>query len=103
MTVPAPQPSNGRANGKFVKGVSGNPGGSLDGMRKVFSAEVLRIMGADFRAYGAAAVAKVRKNQPAAYLKICALLVPKEFKVEHTSGVKGLSDEQLSQAIEAIQ
>jgi hypothetical protein len=30
-------------------------------------------------------------------MKICALLVPKEFKVEHTAGVKGLSDEELEQ------
>jgi hypothetical protein len=31
------------------------------------------------------------------------LLVPRELKLEHSSGVKGMSDEQLEQAIEAIQ
>jgi hypothetical protein len=35
-------------------------------------------------------------------MKICALLVPKEMKVEHTGGVKTLSDEQLDQAILAL-
>jgi hypothetical protein len=35
-----------------------------------------------------AAFAKVAKNQPAAYMKICASLVPREFKVEHTQGVR---------------
>ena len=38
----------------------------------------------------------------AAYLKICALLVPKEMKLEHTNSVSSLSDEELDQAIAAI-
>src|SRR5262249_52605483 len=41
------------------------------------------------------AIAKVRKYQPAAYMKICALLVPREMKLEHSSGVKAMSDEHL--------
>ena len=36
-------------------------------------------------------------------MKICALLVPREMKVEHTNAVESLSDEQLDQAIEAIE
>jgi hypothetical protein len=47
--------------------------------------------------------AKVRKEQPAACMKICALLVPREHKVEHTNSLSRLSDEQLDQAIEAIE
>jgi hypothetical protein len=35
-------------------------------------------------------------------MKICALLVPKELKLEHSSGVQDLTDEQLDQAIVAI-
>jgi len=35
-------------------------------------------------------------------LKICALLVPKEMKLEHTNSVSSLSDEELDQAIAAI-
>ena len=35
-------------------------------------------------------------------MKICALLVPKEFKVERTGGVKDLTDEELDQAIAAV-
>ena len=45
---------------------------------------------------------KVRKTQPAAYMKICALLVPREMKVEHSGGVKAMSDEELEAAIELI-
>jgi len=35
----------------------------------------------DFRQHGQEAVARVRRTQPAAYLKILALLVPREHKV----------------------
>jgi hypothetical protein len=37
----------------------------------------------------------VRRTQPAAYLKILALLVPREHKVEHSNSLKDLTDEQL--------
>jgi hypothetical protein len=36
------------------------------------------------------------------HMKICALLVPREMKVEHSAAVKAMSDEQLEQGIEAI-
>ena len=59
-------------------------------------------MAKDFQEGGAQAIAKVRKEQPAAYMKICALLVPKEFKFEHTGGVKSMTDEELEQAIAVL-
>ena len=46
---------------------------------------------------------KVRKTQPAAYMKICALLVPREMKVEHAGGVKAMSEDQIVDAIAAIE
>jgi hypothetical protein len=64
-----------------------------------FIAALLR----DFRHGGPAAIAKVRKNQPAAYCKLLTLLCPRDVKVEHSGGVKAMSDEQIEQAIEAIQ
>jgi hypothetical protein len=60
-------------------------------------------LAADFRKGGPEAIAKVRKQQPAAYMKICALLVPREIKVAHSGGVKAMTDEQIEAAIEAIQ
>ena len=71
--------------------------------RARFSSEFISALLRDFRHGGPAAIAKVRKYQPAAYMKICALLVPREMKVEHSGGVKSMSDEQLEQGIEAIQ
>jgi hypothetical protein len=45
----------------------------------------------------------VRQTQPAAYLKILALLVPREHKVEHSNPIKNLTDEQLEAMIEYIE
>jgi hypothetical protein len=57
----------------------------------------------NFRHQGKKAIEKVARNQPAAYLKILALLVPREPQVEHSGGVKAMTDEQIEAAIEAIQ
>jgi len=56
----------------------------------------------DFQQSGPAAIAKVRKYQPAAYMKICALVIPKEMKVEHSDGIKAMTDEQLDAALEVL-
>ena len=52
----------------------------------------------DFRKHGEKAIARVRRDHPAAYLKVLALLIPRDIKVEHRP-VKELSDEQLESAI----
>jgi hypothetical protein len=51
---------------------------------------------------GREAIDKVMKNNPAIFLKLLVLLVPREMKVEHSGGVKAMSDEQLEAGIEAI-
>ena len=91
-----------KPNGQFAKGVSGNLGGNAQRSRHIFNKAFLEALAADFRKGGPEAIAKVRQQQPAAYMKICALLVPREMKVEHSAAVKAMSDEQLEQGIEAI-
>jgi len=81
-----------RINGKFAPGWSGNPGGSLEATRRSFNRDFLLALAADFKKHGAAAIEKVREQQPAAYMKICALLVPREMKLEHSGGVKAMTD-----------
>jgi hypothetical protein len=63
-----------------------------------FIAALLR----DFRHGGPKAIERVRRTQPAAYLKILALLVPREHKVQHSNPIKDLTDEQLEAMIEYI-
>jgi hypothetical protein len=57
----------------------------------------------NFRHEGKKAIEKVARNQPGVYLKILASLVPRETKIEHSGGVKAMSDEEIEQAIEFIQ
>jgi len=75
----------------------------LEATRRSFNRDFLLALAADFKKHGAAAIEKVRKQQPAAYMKICALLVPREMKLEHSGGVKAMTDEQIERAIEAIE
>jgi hypothetical protein len=77
-------------------------GGSLEATRRSFNKDFLLALAADFKKHGAAAIAKVRKYQPAAYMKICALLVPRELQVEHSGGVKAMTDEQLERSLELL-
>src|SRR5262249_60707307 len=83
-------------------GVPGNPAGRTRGSRNRLSEEVICALLRDFRQHGQKAVARVRQTQPAAYLKILALLVPREHKVEHSNLIKDLTDEQLEAMIEYI-
>jgi hypothetical protein len=63
-----------------------------------FIAALLR----DFRQGGPKAIERVRRTQPAAYMKILALLIPREHKVEHTNPMAELSDDQLASMIEHV-
>jgi hypothetical protein len=42
------------------------------------------------------------RNQPAVFLKLLVLLVPREMPVEHTGGVKAMTDEEIERSIELI-
>ena len=45
---------------------------------------------------------RVRRESSATYLKVCAMLVPREMKLEHSGGVKAMTDEQLERSIELL-
>jgi hypothetical protein len=89
----------------FQPGQSGNPSGGRPGSRhrQQLNSEFIAALLRDFRHGGPAAIARVRKNQPAAYCKLLTLLCPRDVKVEHSGGVKAMTDEQLEAGIEAIQ
>jgi ribosomal protein L15 len=80
----------------------GNPAGRKPGSRNRLSEAVICALLRDFSKHGEKAIAKVRRTHPAAYLKICVLLVPRENKVEHSRKVSELSDQQLNAMIEAL-
>jgi hypothetical protein len=51
---------------------------------------------------GQKAIEKVMKTQPAIFLKMLVLLVPRELQVEHSGSVKEMTDQQIEDAIAAI-
>src|SRR5207302_10431000 len=98
----APKVINGRINGRFASGYSGNPGGSPEATRRAFNTRFLLDLAEDWEQHGREVFKRVRREAPAAYLKVCAILVPQEMKVEHSAAIKSMTDEELEQAIAAL-
>src|SRR5215472_16756313 len=86
----------------WQSGQSGNPAGRLRGSRNKLSEEVICALLRDFREHGQKAIAKVRQTQPAVYLKVLALLVPREHKVEYSNSLKNWTDEELEAGIDLV-
>ena len=93
----------GHPHPPFLEIKIGKPPGRPRGSRNALSEAVICAILRDFSKHGEKAVAEVRRKQPAAYLKICAWLVPREHKVEQMNTFEGLSTEQIRAYIAAIQ
>ena len=81
------------------RGSQENPTGRLRGSRNKLSEEVICALLRDFREHGQKAIARVRRDQPGIYLKVLALLIPRQDKLEHTNTIKTMTDEELESAI----
>ena len=81
----------------------GNPGGSPEAARKALNKDTILEMHRAFKLGGRKAIEKVMRNQPAVFLKLLVLLVPREMQVEHPGGVKAMTDERIEAAIEALE
>jgi len=82
---------------------SGNPHGNRHRTRHLLNQEFMQALLLYFRQHGKKAIEKVARNQPGVYLKILALLVPREMKLEHSGGVKAMTEDQIVDAIAAIE
>src|SRR5262245_25363433 len=89
----------------FQPGKSGNPAGGpvASRHRQQLNGEFIAALLRDFRQGGPKAIERVRRMQPASYLKILALLVPREHKIEHGNPASALSDEQLALMIAELE
>src|SRR5215472_5733560 len=82
--------------------VAGNLGGNAQRTRHALNADTIREMHLAFRRGGRKAIEKVMRNQPAVFLKLLVLLVPREMKLEHSGGIKAMTTEQIERSIEII-
>jgi hypothetical protein len=82
--------------------IIGNPDGNRHRTRHLLNQEFMQALLPNFRHQGKQAIEQVARNQPAVYLKILALLVPREHKVEHSISLKDLTDEQLEAMAEYL-
>src|SRR6516164_3879696 len=98
-------PSHGENRGSSPLGSATreNPHGNRHRTRHLLNQEFMQALLLHFRQHGKKAIEKVARNQPAVYVKILALLVPREMQIEQTNRIKQMTDEEIEQAIEAIQ
>jgi hypothetical protein len=65
---------------RFKKGVSGNPGGKAVGTRNGLSASFLKALSKDFEAHGESAIKDCREQDPSAYVRVIAGILPKQIE-----------------------
>lgn len=99
LPLPAPR----KANGTFQKGFSGQPGGDAGRARRALNLDTIREMHLAFQKGGRKAIMKVMTQQPAIFLKLLVLLVPRELEITTSRGAKGMTDEQLEAAVQALE
>jgi hypothetical protein len=92
----------GGVTGKgFMPGCAPGPG-RPPGSRNRLSEDLLSTLAADFEQHGAAVVKQTREQDPVAYLRIVAALVPREDRLEITKiDFNEMTDGELAAAIAA--
>ncbi|MSP84003.1 MAG: hypothetical protein EXQ94_14115 [Alphaproteobacteria bacterium] len=76
MTNPNPSPAT-----RFRPGRSGNPRGRIAGARDRLGRKFITALASDFEQYGGAAIEQLREDDPGAYVRIVASLLPKDLTV----------------------
>ena len=76
----------GSKDTQFKVGQIGGPG-RPKGARNKFSEAVVEAFAAHFEEHGAEAIERVYKEQPAVYLKLAAMFVPKDFNLKNSGDV----------------
>jgi hypothetical protein len=83
---------------RFKPGQSGNPGGKPAGARNKITAAFLNKLAADFEMHGQEAIERCREEDPAAYVKVVAGLLPKEVDL----GINRLEEMSTDDIVAAV-
>jgi hypothetical protein len=81
--------------GRFPKGMSGNPSGRPLNARTKFSKELIEAFAGHFSVHGAAAIQHCFEEQPSTYLSLAMKLIPQEVRVEAARALDEMPDSEL--------
>lgn len=77
-------------------------GGRIKGARNLLQAEVLSDILRHWREGGKAAIDVVYKENPAAYLKTVAGILPKELLIEDARKIESMTDDELAHYLDEV-
>lgn len=87
--------------GPWKPGQSGNPYGRAKGSKSKLGEAFVADLYANWQEHGVETIEKVRVDDPAAYLRVIASIIPKEFVIKDES-LGDLPDSELMEALQLL-
>ncbi len=95
MTTKKPASTGEKQDTRFKPGQSGNPAGRKHGSRNRLGESFVEALAADFEVHGKAAIEKVRDENPSAYLRLIAGLLPAQVEIAPQGAFADLTEDEL--------